>query len=114
VADVPRCPYCRTVWEADEAVTCAGCSTVSHRDCWAENGGCAVLGCARSPEALAATRAQRPAPPGSGVPASPATPVARPAPALHGAPPGWHPDPFGGPGLRWWDGTAWTGHLHPR
>ena len=25
-----------------------------------------------------------------------------------GAPPGWYPDPAGGPGLRWWDGYAWT------
>ncbi|MEO5680401.1 MAG: DUF2510 domain-containing protein [Acidimicrobiales bacterium] len=27
--------------------------------------------------------------------------------------PGWHPDPAGGPGrLRWWDGQAWTDHVH--
>ena len=26
-----------------------------------------------------------------------------------GAPPGWYPDPAGGPGQRWWDGYAWTG-----
>ncbi len=25
-----------------------------------------------------------------------------------GAPPGWYPDPAGGPGKRWWDGYAWT------
>jgi hypothetical protein len=31
------------------------------------------------------------------------TPRALPAP-------GWHPDPMGGGGLRWWDGTAWTEH----
>jgi hypothetical protein len=24
-----------------------------------------------------------------------------------GAPPGWYPDPAGGPGQRWWDGYAW-------
>ena len=23
--------------------------------------------------------------------------------------PGWHPDPAGGVGLRWWDGQQWTG-----
>ena len=27
------------------------------------------------------------------------------------APPGWHPDPWKLSSLRWWDGTAWTGHV---
>ena len=27
-----------------------------------------------------------------------------------GTPPGWHPDPWRLAALRWWDGTAWTGH----
>lgn len=28
-------------------------------------------------------------------------------------PAGWHPDPSGAPGrLRWWDGQAWTEHVH--
>lgn len=31
------------------------------------------------------------------------TPTAAPAP-------GWYADPWGGQGLRWWDGSAWTGH----
>ncbi len=25
-------------------------------------------------------------------------------------PPGWHPDPSGRPGLRWWDGVRWSGY----
>ena len=25
-----------------------------------------------------------------------------------GAPPGWYPDPAGGPGQRWWDGYKWS------
>jgi hypothetical protein len=25
-----------------------------------------------------------------------------------GAPPGWYPDPAGGPGQRWWDGYSWS------
>lgn len=29
-------------------------------------------------------------------------------PGYPGAPPGWYPDPAGGPGQRWWDGYAWT------
>lgn len=28
-------------------------------------------------------------------------------------PPGWYPDPSGHPGMRWWDGTAWTQHVGP-
>ncbi|HEV2888934.1 MAG TPA: DUF2510 domain-containing protein [Frankiaceae bacterium] len=27
-------------------------------------------------------------------------------------PPGWYADPAGGPALRWWDGAAWTVHVH--
>ncbi|WP_222192435.1 phospholipid scramblase-related protein [Modestobacter italicus] len=26
-------------------------------------------------------------------------------------PPGWYPDPAGGPGVRWWDGQDWTAHV---
>lgn len=28
-----------------------------------------------------------------------------------GPPPGWYPDPAGGPARRWWDGTGWTHDL---
>lgn len=27
--------------------------------------------------------------------------------------PGWHQDPWGSGGQRYWDGTAWTGHYSP-
>jgi hypothetical protein len=28
-------------------------------------------------------------------------------------PANWYPDPEGGPGLRYWDGTQWTEHRAP-
>lgn len=47
-------------------------------------------------------------------PGEPPVPMPAPAPAP-GAPaarpPGWHPDPWRLAALRWWDGTAWTGHV---
>lgn len=54
-----------------------------------------------------------PEPPGA--PGAPALgPPAPPGPPATAAPqprPGWFADPWGGPGLRWWDGTQWTGHV---
>ncbi|MCA8926058.1 MAG: hypothetical protein KDD82_29900, partial [Planctomycetes bacterium] len=47
-----RCPYCHRPTESDATdglagppVTCASCSAPHHRDCLAEHGGCAVMGC---------------------------------------------------------------------
>jgi len=47
----PVCPYCRTeVGEGEgERKDCAGCGTPHHADCYAENGGCTVFGCANAP-----------------------------------------------------------------
>jgi TM2 domain-containing membrane protein YozV len=46
----PSCPYCRTPID-DEAnrQDCSGCGTPHHADCYAENGGCTVFGCAQAP-----------------------------------------------------------------
>ena len=44
------CPYCRTAFEADDAiVACSGCQTTHHADCLQENGGCTVFGCSQAP-----------------------------------------------------------------
>ena len=44
------CPYCRTAFEADDAiVACSGCQTIHHADCLEENGGCTVFGCSQAP-----------------------------------------------------------------
>jgi TM2 domain-containing membrane protein YozV len=49
-AAISACPYCRTTLEAeDELVVCEACATPHHADCYAENGGCTVFGCARAP-----------------------------------------------------------------
>lgn len=47
----PICPYCRTeVGETEgERTDCPGCGTPHHADCFAENGGCTVFGCAHAP-----------------------------------------------------------------
>ncbi|MGB3411805.1 MAG: DUF5684 domain-containing protein [Microthrixaceae bacterium] len=44
--------------------------------------------------------------PGADIPSQ----VAAPAPVSDGPDAGWYPDPAGGSGLRWWDGSAWTDH----
>ena len=56
------------------------------------------------PDAAAAGISETPAP----VTAAP--PVAVPE-GDHLVPPGWYPDPSGGPRQRFWDGERWTEHL---
>lgn len=46
------------------------------------------------------------APAGAVPQVAPAQPAAQPA-----TPAGWYPDPNGGGGQRYWDGSAWTGHV---
>lgn len=44
------CPYCRAVIaEQDQALSCEGCGTLHHADCYAENGGCTIFGCSKAP-----------------------------------------------------------------
>lgn len=45
------CSICMTPIGADEAMrACESCGTRYHADCWSENGGCAVYGCAQVPK----------------------------------------------------------------
>lgn len=48
-----RCPYCRDgiSLEQDGLAACDGCRTVHHRACFAEAGGCTVMGCKGGPVA---------------------------------------------------------------
>ncbi len=44
------CPYCRTKVAADDqSLTCEGCGTLHHADCYTENGGCTIFGCGNAP-----------------------------------------------------------------
>ena len=45
------CPYCRgEINPADGGnIDCPGCGTPHHQDCYAENGGCTIFGCAQAP-----------------------------------------------------------------
>jgi hypothetical protein len=43
------CPYCKDAIPEGERRPCPYCQTVHHAECWAEAGGCTVLGCEASP-----------------------------------------------------------------
>jgi TM2 domain/Prokaryotic RING finger family 1 len=47
----PVCPYCRMPFEetGPAKIFCTACGTPHHEDCYRENGGCTVFGCARAP-----------------------------------------------------------------
>src|SRR4051812_22419619 len=71
------CPYCRFPLKEGVAVCeCGACHSVHHDDCWADNGGCAIVGCSGgdSPAAQAPVAAPAASQPLPAVPAS--TPIA--------------------------------------
>lgn len=53
--DVGRsCPYCRFAFkQGTDIVACGDCHAAHHADCWDDNGGCAILGCASAPPSTA-------------------------------------------------------------
>lgn len=49
-APAHRCAICQSPVAAGEpTTTCPACGAVYHAECWQENGGCAVYGCAQVP-----------------------------------------------------------------
>ena len=98
-----NCPYCRfPLKTAAEAVKCPSCGAVHHGDCWAENGGCAVLGCASAPVVFGPTGPAippvPPPPPGAGMAPPPSPPTLVSSTAWSAPPSG--PPPRDGSG-RW-------------
>jgi hypothetical protein len=76
-----KCPYCRFPFKAGvELVVCGTCSAAHHAECWADNGGCAIAGCASAPVEgrLPPAPVAAPAPPVPVVPARPAAPAPGP------------------------------------
>jgi len=58
------CPYCHFPIKHEEAVTvCPSCRMPHHTECWQENGGCTVLGCASAPRPYATSDASTSTPP---------------------------------------------------
>lgn len=53
MVDRAVCAYCQTEMDRITAARCPDCDAVHHQDCWQDNGGCAVLGCAAGPDATA-------------------------------------------------------------
>ena len=56
---VLSCPYCLGAMDGKRQL-CPACHVGHHEDCWAENGGCAVLGCAAAPDTASPTAATSP------------------------------------------------------
>lgn len=48
------CPYCRfPLKEGDSVRECGTCHSLHHSDCWSDNTGCAIVGCAGSDDGAA-------------------------------------------------------------
>ena len=73
------CPYCRFALKEGTAImVCGECNAAHHMDCWADNGGCAVMGCAGGPDN--APPPLPPRPPGGPTVAVPPPPPPPPPP----------------------------------
>lgn len=91
------CPYCRfPIKEGTEVNVCPTCGSAHHAECWSDNRGCAILGCASGPAEGSETPtgprapARTTTPQSAPGPVAPRTPRAAPAAAAY-APPGYPP-----------------------
>lgn len=58
------CPYCRfALKEGAAVVQCGACHAVHHEECFTDNGGCAIMGCAGAATSAASPAAATPPPP---------------------------------------------------
>jgi hypothetical protein len=49
----PLCSICQTGIVGGESIgPCSSCGSTFHEECWKENGGCAVYGCAKMPQTV--------------------------------------------------------------
>jgi Prokaryotic RING finger family 1 len=85
------CPYCRfPLKEGAPIVRCEECQAAHHADCWEDNSGCAVVGCAGGPGSVGKAGAG-PIVSQQGQPTSYSTDA--PPPAFTGSPPSAPPAP---------------------
>src|SRR5206468_12143227 len=89
----PICPYCSAGIESPgEGVFCQCCGAAHHRECWEENGGCTVVGCAAAPadEPKITVSLEGPQPGSAAAPPPPSLyppPPPPPPPSLYPPPP---------------------------
>jgi hypothetical protein len=84
------CPYCRFPLKEGVGVeACRACGAVHHVECWQDNGGCSITGCADGPSSATATHVLPPQ-------AAPAAAFAATAAAPFPSPPSKPPPPSTG------------------
>jgi len=91
------CPYCRTPIDpaSGEEMLCTGCGTPHHADCYKENGGCTIFGCANAPsdeQKISVTGRDLAAPPPSQSGAPSVTNLPQMLPGVGLLPPGYNPN----------------------
>jgi hypothetical protein len=109
------CPYCRFPIKQDTAAAvCPTCGSPHHEECWADNQGCAITGCASGPQTQSSLGAESPSQPAQAptsqplvarvtratTPATPSPPVSPPVGTSSSPPSGAWDAPRVAPGPR--------------